>query len=77
MRILGIDYGDKRVGVAVSDLLGFAAHGIGTFENKGLKNLIQELEKMSGKIQSVIQLIMEISGQTNLLALNSAGVISQ
>ena len=33
---------------------------------------IQELEKMSGKIQSVIQLIMDISGQTNLLALNAS-----
>lgn len=33
---------------------------------------IQELEKMSGNIQSVIQLIMEISGQTNLLALNAS-----
>ena len=25
MRILGIDYGDARVGIAVSDLLGFMA----------------------------------------------------
>lgn len=33
---------------------------------------IQKLEKMSGNIQSVIQLIMEISGQTNLLALNAS-----
>ena len=33
---------------------------------------IQGLEKMSGNIQSVIQLIMEISGQTNLLALNAS-----
>lgn len=33
---------------------------------------IQELEKMSGNIQSVIQLIMEISEQTNLLALNAS-----
>ena len=33
---------------------------------------IQGLEKMSGNIQNVIQLIMEISGQTNLLALNAS-----
>lgn len=43
MRILGIDYGDARVGVAVSDELGFTAQGIGTLKNKGMKNLINEL----------------------------------
>ena len=30
MRILGIDYGDARVGIAVSDLLGFMAQGVKT-----------------------------------------------
>lgn len=45
-RILGIDYGDKRVGVAVSDLLGFGAHGVGTYDNSGLKKLCLELEKV-------------------------------
>lgn len=45
-RILGIDYGDKRVGVAVSDLLGFGAHGVGTFENKGLNNLMQQINEV-------------------------------
>ncbi len=29
-RKLGIDYGDKRIGVAVSDLLGYTARGIAT-----------------------------------------------
>ena len=33
-RILGIDFGDKRIGIAVSDVLGFGAHGIGTVINK-------------------------------------------
>ena len=30
MRILGIDYGDARVGLAVSDPTGLIAGGIGT-----------------------------------------------
>ena len=34
MRILGIDYGDSRVGTAVSDPLGLTAQGIGTIKNK-------------------------------------------
>ncbi len=46
MRILGIDYGDARVGVAVSDELGFMAQGVGTVKNNGMKNLIAELCKI-------------------------------
>lgn len=34
MRIIGIDYGDARVGVAVSDPLGYTAQGIETVPNK-------------------------------------------
>ena len=44
-RIIGIDYGDKRVGIAVSDMLGFGAHGIGTIENNGLNSLVSEIMK--------------------------------
>lgn len=43
MRILGIDYGDARVGVAVSDLLGIMANGVGTIQNKSKKYLMAEL----------------------------------
>ena len=49
-RILGIDYGDFRVGVAVSDLLGITAQGLDTLVINGddsklileLSNLIKE-----------------------------------
>ena len=34
MRILGIDYGDARVGVAVSDALGITAQGLETIHYK-------------------------------------------
>lgn len=44
-RIIGIDYGDKRVGLAVSDVLGFGAHAIGAIENNGLNNLITDIMK--------------------------------
>ena len=46
MRILGIDYGDSRVGIAVSDELGFMAQGVGTIKNKGMANLINELSQI-------------------------------
>ena len=44
MRILGIDYGDARVGIAVTDIMGFMANGVKTIKNKGMKNLLTELE---------------------------------
>ena len=43
MRILGIDYGDARVGVAVTDPLGFTAQGVRTVKNTGGKKLISSL----------------------------------
>ncbi len=46
MRILGIDYGDARVGVAVSDALGITAQGVGTVKNTGAKKLMEALGKI-------------------------------
>lgn len=46
MRILGIDYGDARVGVAVSDLLGMTAQGVRTIKNTGIKRLLSELSEV-------------------------------
>ena len=35
MRILGIDYGDSRVGLAITDPLGFTAQGLETITHNG------------------------------------------
>lgn len=50
MRILGIDYGDSRVGIAVTDALGITAQGLETISHNGndkilLKRLDEILEK--------------------------------
>ena len=34
-RVLGLDVGEKRIGVAVSDLLGITPQGLPTIENRG------------------------------------------
>lgn len=44
MRILAIDYGDSRVGLAVSDIMGWTAQGIKTVQNKSMKKLLEEIE---------------------------------
>lgn len=46
MKILGIDYGDKRVGTALSDSLGITAQGYKTLENTGGKKLFLGLKEI-------------------------------
>ena len=45
-RIMCIDYGDARVGIAVSDLLGLTAQGVETIKNTGRKALFERLEQL-------------------------------
>ena len=50
MRILGIDYGDARTGIAITDALNITVQGLETIYNKGsdkiiLKKLDEILEK--------------------------------
>jgi putative holliday junction resolvase len=47
-RLLGIDYGKKRIGLAISDPLGIFASGLDTLENRSPKQVVQA-------IQSIIQ----------------------
>ena len=39
IKILAVDYGDVRTGLAVSDALGMMANGIGTVKAKGMHDL--------------------------------------
>lgn len=43
MRIMGIDYGDSRVGIAISDPLGYTAQGIKTLPNKVYSKLLDSV----------------------------------
>lgn len=47
MRKLGIDYGDSRVGVAITDALGITAQGLETIHHKGNdKIVLKRLEEI-------------------------------
>lgn len=47
MRILGIDYGDSRVGIAITDALGITAQGMETIHHKGNdKIVLKRLEEI-------------------------------
>lgn len=43
MRILGIDYGEKRIGLAISDPLGLTAQGLPTIERVNGKDYLKRL----------------------------------
>lgn len=46
MRILGLDIGDRTIGVAVSDPLCFIAQGVVTIRRKNLEYDLNELDKI-------------------------------
>ncbi len=49
MRVLGIDYGDSRIGVAVSDPMGWTAQGLETIKSK------ESLRKAIERIMDIIR----------------------
>lgn len=59
MRILGIDYGEARVGIAITDALNITAQGLETVQRKGsdkiiLKKLDEILEKYNNEVETIV-----------------------
>ena len=48
-RILALDVGKKRIGIAVSDPLGITAQGLSTMERKGRRTDIEKLRRVAGE----------------------------
>jgi len=52
MRALGIDYGDSRVGLAITDALGITVQGLETISHKGNdKIVLKRLEEIVNEYQ--------------------------
>ncbi len=51
MRLMGLDYGTKTVGVAISDPLGFTAQGIETIERKEENKLRRTLARIEALVE--------------------------
>ncbi|MDP4177514.1 MAG: Holliday junction resolvase RuvX [Bacillota bacterium] len=49
MRVIGLDVGDRTIGVAVSDPLGYTAQGITTIRRKSIENDLAELKDICDK----------------------------
>ena len=50
-RLMGLDVGDKTIGVAVSDLLMITAQGVTTIKRTNIKNDLNELKKLIDEYQ--------------------------
>ena len=69
--ILGLDIGDARTGVAISDELGIAAHPLCTIQRKSKKALLGELQELIAvhKVERiVIGLPLQLDGETGVQA---------
>jgi len=52
MRIMGLDYGTKTIGVAISDPLCYTAQGIETIVRKDATNLIESMRRLKELIDA-------------------------
>ncbi len=72
-RVLGIDFGSKRVGVAVSDPMGIIAQGIDTFPNdRELLNRILDIVKRMSITKIVIGKPLKLNGEKGESAVQAA-----
>ncbi len=46
MRVLGIDYGNRRIGLAISDEIGLIAHGLPTLTHKAEAQVLAALRQL-------------------------------
>ena len=48
MKILGVDFGDSRTGLAVSDAIGFGANVLEAYKSKSMKNVAEHIANELG-----------------------------
>lgn len=64
MRIMGLDIGDKTIGVAVSDAFGWTAQGVKVIRRQDLEDDIRELEEVI-KNYEVTELVVGLPKNMN------------
>src|SRR4030042_5301301 len=65
MKILGLDIGEKRIGIAISDELGYTAQGIRVLNRSGLEDdltVLRELIKETEATEVVVGLPKNMDG---------------
>ena len=72
MRKLSIDYGDARVGIAITDPLNITAQGLETIQRKGSdKNILKQLDEILNKYEIdtiVVGMPLNLKGEKTIRA---------
>jgi putative Holliday junction resolvase len=71
MRIMGLDFGRKRIGIAISDELGWTAQGLETLERQDIRkdlDYLAHLVKTYGVEELVVGLPRDQQGEIGLAA---------
>ena len=79
-RILGLDVGARRIGIAVSDPLGVTAQGIATLHRRNRRYDLNELRKVLGEHEVreiVVGNPLRMSGESGAQAEKMAGFAAQ
>ncbi|MDT9547006.1 MAG: Holliday junction resolvase RuvX [Chlorobium sp.] len=66
-RLVGLDYGTKRIGLAVADPLRMFARPVGTFSREGLQGALEEIERQDGIDTLVVGYPLSFGGETNAM----------
>ena len=80
MRILAVDYGRKRIGLATGDELGLTVRGITTLTSQGLRRDAHRLIEWAESIQAqtiLVGLPLTLSGEQGSAALRVKKLIDQ
>lgn len=70
-KFLAVDYGDVRTGLAVSDITGFLASGVGTIQKSGMRHTAQavaEAAQEQGAVGIVVGLPKNMDGSEGFRA---------
>jgi putative Holliday junction resolvase len=79
-RILGLDVGTRRIGIAVSDPLGLTAQGVTTLHRQNRRHDFQELQKVVSQYEVreiVVGNPLRMSGESGAQAEKMAGFAAQ
>ena len=73
MKLLGVDYGEKRVGLALTDDLGLLAHARGSVPREGAADEIEDLAREEGARTAVVGLPLNMDGTEGQSARHARG----
>lgn len=82
-RVLAVDWGARRVGLAVSDPAGIIATGLETLDVRGLEDALAGVERIAREVEAeriVVGLPLLMSGETGEAAASAqrfAGLLAQ